>query len=169
MKFAFGFEGYKDVKDKVDPRFTRLITRVTNKVSGKRWEHLMPYHKCTDEDLAAFPPPRKDSVNIFASIRSDPNRHLYCFDQEKYKDVIEIWGATYDNRYQRVEMILVPCNYRHTEVTDVGDVVSAECNSDKAAQMDFLGTIIVNLYVSEKTFQPNQYGPDSIQTYSRMI
>lgn len=169
VRLAFGFEGSIDKQDKVDPRYTRLLTRVHGKKDGERVETLVPYHKCTDEELAAFPPTRPDSMPILEAIRSDPKRNLYCLDQDKFRDLFEIWGTIYGKDYQHIEIVLVPCNYRHVEIEDRGDVVSAKCNRDKEAQMAFLGNINVVLYVSEQRFRANKYDAHPIENYSNVM
>ena len=56
---------------------------------------------------------------------------MYCIDWEG-EDVepIEIYGNEKNDEYQRVELVLVPCNYLHTHLGNVGDTIADECIAD---------------------------------------
>ena len=41
-----------------------------------------------------------------------------------------IWGIENDEgNYQRFEFVLLPCNYVHAEISDIGDKVDPQCDS----------------------------------------
>ena len=42
--------------------------------------------------------------------------------------------------HQRLEVIITPCNYVHTEVSDYGDTVPDDCETDLEKQFEYLGT-----------------------------
>ena len=55
-RIAFSFEGYRDKNIKDDPRFVKWIFRIYGRKDGKEYEHLLPYHKCTQEEYDSFYP-----------------------------------------------------------------------------------------------------------------
>ena len=62
----------------------------------------------------------------------DGKRNLYCLDWDKVKDEIEIYGLPEDeNSSQRLEFVLVPCNYVHAEIQETDDYIRDECIHDK--------------------------------------
>ena len=59
---------------------------------------------------------------------------LFCIDQERYRDIMEIWGTEADiDLYRRFEFILTPCNYVHREIEKTDDYVAEECIADHKA------------------------------------
>ena len=64
--------------------------------------------------------------------RTSETRHLYCINWDDYEDELEVFGNETDEiTYQRFEWVIVPCNYIHSDVGDVGDTVSEECIRDQ--------------------------------------
>ena len=50
IRIAFGFEGYLDGEFKDDPRYVKHLVRMWGKSQGKKFETLLPYHRCTEDD-----------------------------------------------------------------------------------------------------------------------
>ena len=66
-----------------------------------------------------------ESVGLMEMYKNTETRHLYCIDWDEYSDQLAVWGNEADDyTYQRFEWVLVPCNYRHTDVYDLGESVS---------------------------------------------
>jgi len=84
---------------------------------------------------------------MLESMRSDPDRGLYCFDWETIGKEIDIWSVTEDEDYQRWEFVLLPCNYIHAEFNDVGDTVHPDCIADEVAQQTYLGNMKSIIYI----------------------
>ena len=57
-----------------------------------------------------------------------------------------IYGNEKNDEYQRLEVVLVPCNYQHTKWGFTGDEISPDCNPDMAAQIAYLGPIEFLIY-----------------------
>ena len=55
-RIAFAFLGYSDQQLKDDPRFVKWIVRVVGKKDGERYERIVPYRSCTEDDIAGFYP-----------------------------------------------------------------------------------------------------------------
>ena len=117
LRFAFGIEGQLDRALKDDPRYVKWMVRAMYKVSeNERAEKLLPFHRCTEADYDAFSPPSADSAPLFNAYRNNVASHrgLYCFDWDKIGDTLSIWGgSSNDAQYQRIEFVLLPCNYIH--------------------------------------------------------
>ena len=89
---------------------------------------------------------------------------MYCLDWDSLKDDLDIWGSNADEaNYQRVEFMMLPCNYRHTEVEDIGHVVSDECIDNISLQQDYLKSLRVVILTSENEFKVNEYGEESMR------
>ena len=60
------------------------------------------------------------------AILSNPKRGLYCFD-DKAMEGVEIYGDELNEEHQRIEFLLLPCNYLHTDTGWKGDKIHPEC------------------------------------------
>lgn len=128
--FAWTVEGFLDKKTKFDPRYVKGFARMTGLKHGERFENLLEYHECTTEELKKFPTPAKGSEFLMEYYLKEENK-LFCVDQERYRDILAIWGDYSDqSSYQFFEFNLVPCNYVHTQVRDTGDFVAKDCIAD---------------------------------------
>ena len=54
---------------------------------------------------------------------------MFCIDWYD-DDLFEILGSDEDDDHTRVEVVLVPCNYLHTQFGYDGDSISPECIGD---------------------------------------
>ena len=70
------------------------------------------------------------------------------------------WG--YDD-LSEIEVILVPCNYIHSEWGDIGDSVSDECIADLEKQKEFMGPLEVMILINNEKLNLFEYGDDSIK------
>ena len=152
LRFAFGIEGRnRALMD--DPRYVKWLVRALYKVGeNERAERLLPYHRCTEADFDLFHTPSADSVPLFEAYRSNvgSDRGLYCFDWDKIGDVLSIWGgSSNDALYQRIEFVLLPCNYIHTQFGDIGDSIHPDCIADRKQQEDYLGTLKIVVLMDE--------------------
>ena len=98
LRFAWAIEGYIDKTLKNDTQYVKTIIRMEGKTSGKRYEKLLDYHICTEDDFKDFAEPTPDAANMLKSYLSGKNRALYCFDWEQLRQEMQIWGSTtYDD------------------------------------------------------------------------
>ena len=63
---------------------------------------------------------------------------MFCIDAD---ETIRIYGNENNNNYQRIEILLTPCNYLHTHLGYEGDSVHPDCIADLDQQMEYLGPI----------------------------
>ena len=131
FRFAFAIEGYFDNESKMDPRYVKYIVRARGVRDGVEYEKQLPYHKCTEEEWNAFPPISKASASVYEGVRNDPKRGMQCLDWQDNEDYT-IYGREIDKDHQRIEVIMVPCNYKHAEFLEISgeDTVSEECIAD---------------------------------------
>ena len=61
MRFAWTFEGYGDKEVKNDPRYVKLLMRLSGRTDGKSHEIILDYHPCQDQDFMDFAPPTLDA------------------------------------------------------------------------------------------------------------
>ena len=54
---------------------------------------------------------------------------MLCLDWDD-DEPIELIGVENDNDYTRLEVVLVPCNYIHTQLGYEGDSIHPECITD---------------------------------------
>ena len=51
FKVAVSFEGFRDKKFKIDTRYVKWIIRMVGENEGVSYEKIIPFHKCTNDDL----------------------------------------------------------------------------------------------------------------------
>ena len=112
FKQAFSVEGYLDKEMKDDPRYIKFIPRIYGKKQGVRYQEVIPFHKCTEEDWLEFYEPAKGTEDQLSQVRDDPKRGMYCLD---HPENFEINGNENNSEFQYVDILVVPCNYLHTE------------------------------------------------------
>ena len=61
-RIAFSIEGYHSREMKDDKRYVKYLVRIFGKTKGEEYEKFIPFHKCTEEDWAEFPPPAQASA-----------------------------------------------------------------------------------------------------------
>ena len=101
------------------------------KKEGIPFERILPYQKCEESDWDKFPPPSNAHSDSFAKIRSSEIGGMYCLDWEG--DGVEdklIYGHSKNDEYQRLDIVLVPCNYVHSYLGYEGDSIPDECLAD---------------------------------------
>ena len=54
---------------------------------------------------------------------------MLCLDWDD-DEPIELIGTSIDDDYTRLEVVLTPCNYKHTQLGYQGDSISPECVTD---------------------------------------
>ena len=153
FRFAFSVRGYHSQELKDSSKYVKYIVRLFGRKEGKEFERLLPYHKCKSSDWENFTEPSKAYSDSFQVIKDDPKGVMYCIDWEG-DDVepIEIYGNEKNDEYQRVELVLVPCNYLHTHLGYEGDTIAPECIADLDKQIEYLGPIEFLVYHTQETF-----------------
>ena len=116
FRIAFSFENFATKQLMGDPRYVRWIIRMMGTKDDIDFEHILPYHKCTDDDYAQFYPINPGFESELKEIRGDPARGFYCIDwsdEEPYR----IFGdVETSSDVEVLEAILAPCNYVHKEI-----------------------------------------------------
>lgn len=59
---------------------------------------------------------------------------------------LPIWGETSSGQHQRIEMLLVPCNYVHSYMGYEGDFIRDDCVADLEKQIEYLGPLDLSIY-----------------------
>ena len=124
---AFSVEGSVDGEMKDDPRYVKYVVRLIGKKEGVKQEKFIPYHKCTANDWAQFPPAGRASADSWQKIKSDPKRGMFCFDKNEEN---LLYGQEKSSEYQRIDIMLAPCNYIHNQLGETGDTIHPECIAD---------------------------------------
>ena len=69
------------------------------------------------------------------------------------RDDLELWGYWTDpSRYQRIEFMLMPCNYVHVMNGGTWDSIHPECVEDLEKQQEYLGNMQLVIYASDSFF-----------------
>ena len=156
FRFAFTIEGYLDKERKDDPAYVKSLVRLRGLKDGEKINKLLPYHECKESDWEEFAPTTKSASSLFTSIKNDPKRGFYCLDWDD-ENPLEIYGTENDLNFQRIEVLLVPCNYVHlkqTEGATMSDSVHKDCVADQTAQEEYLGSLKVIIYHTSEHFYP---------------
>ena len=82
-------------------------------------------------------------------MKESETRGLFCVDFEQLDEELAIWSIEDDDNYQRIEIILLPCNYVHAEFGHTDDFVRPECIRDLEEQRNYLGNMKSMVYISE--------------------
>ena len=164
FRLAFTVEGYHSREQKNDPRYVKYLVRIFGIHNGKEYERFIPFHNCTEEDWEQFPPVQKASADAISAIRSDPKRGMFCLDWDS-QDIL-IYGNERNDEYQRIELVMTPCNYLHTHLGYKGDQIHPECVEDLDVQTEYLGPLDFVLYHTEDIFVPNGFDENSIKSQS---
>ena len=144
--------------------------RLWYKRNGIEGERIFPYHYCTAEELDEFAPPVQDSVGLFEIYKKSDTRHLYCLDWEKFGNELSIWGTENDEiAYQRLEYVLLPCNYVHAEFGPTDDYKAKDCNDNRDEQIKYLGNMRLIVLTTEQVFNQQEYDSEVIETRSRFF
>ena len=98
FKFAFSVEGYFDQEMKDSSKYVKYIVRARGNREGKKYEKILPYHKCTEEDWNSFPTIARASSSVYESVKNDPKRGMFCLDWQDNEDY-SIYGREIDEEY----------------------------------------------------------------------
>ena len=88
---------------------------------------MIPIHKCKEEDWQEFADAANGVQDQIDLIRDSPKRGMYCVDWPK--DFF-LMGNENNKEFQYFEVIMVPCNYLHTEFGYTEDTINPECIGD---------------------------------------
>ena len=169
LRFAFNVEGYIDRQVKDDPAFVKYLVRTYGKKNGVPREKILNYHKCSNNELDLFAEPSKESAAFLQQYKNGTDRHLFCIEWDQLEDnELRVWGIENDDNYQRFEFALLPCNYIHTELGDIGDTIPQNCTANKIEQMEYLSNMKVSLLVTDSFFLKNEYDEKSVQRFSKI-
>ena len=117
FKMAFSVESY--IKPKVmknSPEYVKWLFRLFKIKDGVSTHTEIDTHLCTEEDYAQFYPIQGSQVDLLDDIKNNPDRGFLCFDEtgEGVPD-FDIYGSETMDNYQRLEVIMMPCNSVMTE------------------------------------------------------
>ena len=128
FKQAFTFEGFQDREIKDNPKYVKIISRMYGfNEDGVEFQEMIPIHKCKEEDWQEFADPANGMRDQIDGIRDNSKRGMYCIDQP---DDFYLLGNENNAVFQYFEVIMVPCNYLHTEFGYTEDTIHPECIAD---------------------------------------
>ena len=89
---------------------------------------------------------------------------MQCLDWEDNEDYT-IYGREIDKEHQRIEVIMVPCNYKHAEFEEMSgeDTISDECIADFEKQAEYLGSINWLILHTEDVLRLTEFGDSAIE------
>ena len=98
-------------------------------------------------------------------MRDDPERGLNCIDFDKDAEHV-IFGDNKDDSFYRLEVILTPCNYLHTDHNYTGDSINPECVPDLDKQTEYIGESNWQIYKNTDQINAYKFGEEAISRYS---
>ena len=78
-------------------------------------------------------------------------------------------GDEFSQTQGRLELILVPCNFRFSQEGGPLDTVPQDCVADISKQIEYLKSPKLQLLVNNEYFNQQGYGEDSIVRESKLI
>ena len=92
---------------------------------------------------------------------------MVCIDWDD-DDPISIGGVQNDDNYQILDIVLVPCNYIHTQLGYTSDSVTTECDPDLNEQIKYIGPSKWTLLMNHERINPEKFDEESIERFSLM-
>ena len=129
-KIAVSFQGYLEQDHKDDPRYVKWMVRLFGNQDYKRFERHVPFHICTDEDYDQFFPITPSQEGQMKRFREGGSAKMICIDWDDEEVPFDNYGLYSDPNWQRLEYVMLPCNYVHKQAGDIGDFVAEECETD---------------------------------------
>ena len=126
FRMAFSVEGYLDLEIKNSPEYVKWFVRLYGIKDSVEYEKIIPHHKCTEEDYKDFYPVAPKTVPALEKIKSGDFRGLYCIDWTD--EDLFVFGEEHNPNYQRLEIVIAPCNYLHQQWGYTKDSISSVCN-----------------------------------------
>ena len=65
-------------------------------------------------------------------------------------------------------MILVPCNYQHTQLNYTGDSIHPECEPNLDEQIKYMGPSKWTVLMNHERINPEKFGEEAIERFSMM-
>ena len=78
-------------------------------------------------------------------------------------------GNENDANYIRMEVIFTSCNYRHTMLGYQDEPMHPECNTNLEDQRKYLGAVHFQLLLNFERFNPEGYGDEKFDRFSRIL
>ena len=96
---------------------------------------------------------------------------MFCLDE--WPDDFELGNETADDEYNRLELIVTPCNYIHShlgyETLENGYEVPDECIPDFEQQVEYLGPCDVITYVTSDRFFPTDFSDSPVKRGAKFL
>ena len=83
-------------------------------------------------------------------------------------DDIVISGDETDATYRSLDIMLVPCGMQETILGGTEDRIPDDCNYDKDALIEYLGSIQMMMYYNQGQFVRDAFGDESISHSSTL-
>ena len=130
FRLAFTFEGALDGVRRNDPRYVQQYVRYFGQnIDGERFYRSIPFHDCTEADLAQFNPVAPMDKKRFEGIMKDPKRGMSCIDFEK-EDLVLQSSETLVTVFQKMDIVLAPCNVYSKNLNRTIADINPECIPD---------------------------------------
>ncbi len=88
---------------------------------------------------------------------------------DKALENIEIYGDELNTEHQRIEFLMLPCNYLHTDTGWTGDTIHPDCIHSLEEYQKYLVALDWKIYHTQELFNPQGYGDDTIIRKSFMF
>ena len=92
---------------------------------------------------------------------------MVCIDWDD-DEPISIGGIQNDDNYQILDIVLVPCNYIHSQLGYTEDSVATECVPDLNEQINYIGPSKWTLLMNHERINPDKFDEESIERFSLM-
>ena len=66
----------------------------------------------------------------------------------------EIFGYEHEDEYSRLEVVLLPCNYLHTQLGYEDDSIHPECIGDLESQIQYVGPSQMLILTNQERLNP---------------
>ena len=126
---AVAMEDYQTGEIKKDPKYVKWIAEYVVIDNGVKTQSEVPMHECSEKDYAKFYEPNDGSLSKLEFERIKEKGGIMCIDWQR--DNVVLQGNTGSAKYSFIDITMVPCSMRETNIGGTEDRIPEDCNYNK--------------------------------------
>ena len=115
-------------------------------VDGKVTYSEIPMHPCNEEDFSKFYEP--DSKSAAKAKQYLQQGSFMCLDWS----TVKLKGTEFGSNFNTLDIILLPCATRETQIGGEEDRIPEDCNRDQQKLFEYLGPLTMHIWMNVGRF-----------------